>query len=158
MTATAEYPTKAIEQRQERPIAIHLEVTFLVAPECVYELLTDSAKFAAATDRPASIGTAEGEAFTIFGGYIHGRQIELVPGERIVQAWRGAEWAPGVYSVVRFTLTRKHRGTHLAIDHDAYPDEESPMYPSWHEHLATNWPVFYFAPFARYFASEFPWA
>jgi hypothetical protein len=34
-------------------MAIHQEVSFTVAPERVYELLTDSAQFAAATARPA---------------------------------------------------------------------------------------------------------
>jgi hypothetical protein len=27
------------------------------------------------------------------------------------------------------------------------------MYPTWHEHLSANWPVFYFQPFAKYLAS-----
>jgi uncharacterized protein YndB with AHSA1/START domain len=134
-------------------MSIHQEVTFPVAPKRVYELLTNSAQFAAATGRPAEIATSEGDAFSIFGGYISGRQIDLVPGERIVQAWRGAEWSPGVYSVVRFTLTPDGEGTKLTVDHDAYPEGKSPMYPSWHEHLATNWPVFYFQPFAKYLAS-----
>lgn len=134
-------------------MSIHHEVTFLVSPERVYELLTDSEKFAAATGKPAQIGAGEGASFSIFGDYIHGQQIELVPGKRVVQAWRGRNWDPGVYSVVRFTLTPEGRGTTLAVDHEAYPEGESPLYPSWHEHLSTNWPVFYFGPFAKYFAS-----
>ena len=133
-------------------MAIHQEVTFPVSPERVYELLTDGAKFAAATGRPASIG-GEGAPFSVFGDYVNGRQIELVPGQRVVQAWRGVDWAPGVYSIVRFTLTRDGAGTKLVLDHDAYPDGQSPLYPSWGEHLSTNWPVFYFEPFATYFAN-----
>ena len=154
MTGTiAENPTLAFGDTHRRPPAIHQEAFFPVAPERVYRLLTDSRKFAAATDRPATIGAAEGEPFSIFGGYIEGRQIELVPGRRIVQAWRGADWAPGIFSIVRFTLIREEAGTRLTVDHDGYPEGESPMYPSWHEHLEANWPVFYFNPFARYLAS-----
>jgi uncharacterized protein YndB with AHSA1/START domain len=130
-------------------MSIHQEVTFPVSPKRVYELLTDGEKFAAATGRPATIG-GEGAPFSIFGGYINGRQIELVPGGRIVQAWRGADWGPGVYSLVRFTLTPEGKGTKLVVDHDAYPEGKSPQYPSWHEHLSTNWPVFYFEPLAKY--------
>jgi uncharacterized protein YndB with AHSA1/START domain len=133
-------------------MSIRQEVTFPVSPERVYELLTDGTKFAAATGRPAQIG-GEGAPFSIFGDYISGRQIELVPGQRIVQAWRGADWGPGVYSLVRFTLTPEGNGTKLVVDHDAYPEGKSPMYPSWHEHLSTNWPVFYFEPFAKYLAN-----
>jgi uncharacterized protein YndB with AHSA1/START domain len=133
-------------------MSIRQEVLFPVSPERVYELLTDSARFAAATGRPANIGPDEGDEFSIFGDYIQGRQIELVPGQRIVQAWRGGDWDAGVYSFVRFTLTREGSGTKLVVDHDAYPAGKSPMYSSWHEHLSANWPVFYFEPFAKYFA------
>jgi uncharacterized protein YndB with AHSA1/START domain len=134
-------------------MAIHQEVHFTVAPERVYELLTNSAQFAAATERPAEIGI-DGGTFSLFGGYIEGRQIELVPGQRVVQAWRGSDWAPGVYSLVRFTLTPEGKGTRLLLDHDAYPEGKSPMYPTWHEHLSANWPVFYFQPIAKYLTSS----
>jgi activator of HSP90 ATPase len=153
MTIIKNEPTVAVERKLDRPAAIHQEVTFFTSPEHLYELLTDSEKFAAATDRPATIGIGEGDTFSIFGGYVEGRQIELVPGQRIVQAWRGKDWDAGTYSMVKFTLTPEGRGTKLEIDHDAYPDGASPLYPSWHQHLSSNWPVFYFAPFSRYLAN-----
>lgn len=134
-------------------MAIHKEVTFPVPPERVYQVLTTEAEFAAATGKPAKIGTGEGAAFSIFGGHVQGRHIELVPGQRVVQAWRGSDWDPGIYSIVRFTLIRDGKGTKLVLDHDAYPGGKSPLYSTWHEHLDTNWPVFYFEPFAKYFAS-----
>ena len=56
-------------------MSIRQEVTFPVSPERVYELLTDSSKFAEATGRPATIGETEGYTFSIFGGYISGRQV-----------------------------------------------------------------------------------
>ena|SRR5271165_7397859 len=132
---------------------IHKEVKFVATPERVYQLLTNSAEFAAATERPAEIVPTEGSAFSLFGGYIQGRQIELVPGERIVQSWRGVDWAPGTHSLVRFTLKPEGNGTRLLLDHDAYPEGPSPMYPSWHEHLSSNWPVFYFEPLEKYLAA-----
>ncbi len=131
---------------------IHQEVTFPVSSDRVYELHTDAEKFAAATGKPAKIGAGEGATFSIFGDFIHGQQIELVPGQRIVQAWRGRNWDPGVYSLVRFTLIPEGEGTKLVVDRDAYPEGKSPIYPSRHEHLSVNWPVFYFEPFAKYFA------
>jgi activator of HSP90 ATPase len=134
-------------------MSIHQESTLQASPQRVYQLLTDAAQFAAATGRPAELEPAEGAAFSIFGGYIQGRQIELVPGQRVVQAWRGSDWPAGAFSLVRFTLTDIGGQTRLTVDHDAYPEGASPMYSSWREHLAANWPVFYFEPFARYFAS-----
>jgi len=134
-------------------MSIHKEKTFPVAPEHVYELLTVGEKFAAATGLAATLSAADGAPFSIFGGYIEGRQIELVPGKRIVQAWRGQDWEAGAYSVVRFTLSGEGNGTKLVVDHDGYPEGASPLFPSWHEHLSTNWPNFYFDPFAKYFSN-----
>ena len=35
---------------------------------------------------------------------IEGRNVEIIPNQRIVQAWRPSHWDPGVYSIVRFEL------------------------------------------------------
>ncbi len=135
-------------------MSIHKEVTFQAPPEQIYNLLTNGEEFAAATGMPATIGAGEGAAFSIFGGHIIGRQIELVPGRSVIQAWRGSDWQSGVYSVVRFTLEADGKGTKLSMDHNAYPEGKSPRYPTWQEHLSTNWPVFYFEPFAQYLAGQ----
>ena len=126
---------------------IHQEATFPVAPERVYEALTNGAEFSAATGKPAHIGQVGGARFSVFGDWIEGRQIELVPNERVVQAWRFKEWDAGVYSLVRFTLTREAEGTRLSVDHDAYP-------AAYHDHLSTNWRPFYFEPFAKHFGAR----
>jgi hypothetical protein len=52
------------------------------------------------------------------------------------------------------TLIPEGKGTRLVLDHDAYPEGNSPMYPTWHEHLSANWPVFYFQPFAKYWRAR----
>ncbi len=103
-------------------MAIHHEAVIDAQPDQVFSLLTDGERFAAATGMPARLSDREGEPFTLFGGRIEGRQVELVPGERVVQAWRfGGEhesaWEPGVYSIVRFTLRPEGTGTRLVIDH-----------------------------------------
>ena len=109
---------------------IHQEVVIPASPERVYAALTTIAQFTEATGgRAAQIDASAGGAFTLFGGAIHGRQIELVPNERLVQAWRVKLWDPGVYSLVRFTLAASGSGTKLVLDHSSFPDGQ-------HEHLA----------------------
>ena len=130
---------------------IHQESVIAATPQAVYEVLTDGQKFAAATGMPAQLSDRVGEAFSLFGGRVEGRQIELVPGQRIVQAWRfGAmhpsEWDAGVYSVVRFTLSSQQDGTRFIIDHAGVPRE-------WHDHIFTGYPSFYQQPLERYFAA-----
>jgi hypothetical protein len=42
----------------------------------------------------------------MFGGMIIGRNVELVPNQRIVQAWRPtADFPKGPYSLVKIELT-----------------------------------------------------
>jgi activator of HSP90 ATPase len=125
--------------------AIHLEACFATTPECVYELLTNGAKFGDVTGRPGKGGGMEGAYFSLFGGWLEGRQVELVAGKRIVQAWRFAEWEPGVYSVVRFTLEPEAGKTKLIVDQCGHPAQ-------YHEHLATNWKPFYFDPLEKHFS------
>jgi activator of HSP90 ATPase len=130
---------------------IHQEAIINADPQAVYDVLTNGQKFAAATGMPARLSDREGETFALFDGRVEGRQIELVPGQRIVQAWRfGAAhpscWDAGVYSVVRFTLSGQEDGTRFVIDHTGVP-------PQWHEHISGGYPAFYQQPLERYFAA-----
>ena len=135
-------------------MSIHQDALIDATALDVYRYLTDGATFAAATGMAAHVEPTEGSAFSLFDGRIEGRQVELVPGRRVVQAWRfGAAhpdvWAPGVYSIVRFTLTEERDQTRFVVDHDAVPAE-------WQEHLETGYPVFYAEPMGRYFAELRP--
>src|SRR5688572_24774747 len=126
-------------------MSIHQEVVLPVPPARVYEALTTSAQFTEATGgRVAEIATTEGGTFSLFGGAIHGRNIELVPGARVVQAWRVKMWDAGQYSVVRFTLAPEGSGTKVVLDHTGFPPEQK-------EHLAAGWGANYFEPLAAYF-------
>jgi uncharacterized protein YndB with AHSA1/START domain len=133
-------------------MSIHQEALIAAPPQQVFELLTNGNLFSAATGMPAEISDREGDAFSAFGGRVEGRQIELVPGERVVQAWRfGAEhetpWDPGVYSTVRFTLEPAGDATRLVIDHTGIPEQ-------WVEHISGGYPTFYEDPIARFFNRE----
>ncbi len=85
---------------------LHQEIPIKATPQRIYQALLDSKQFAAFTGLAAEIDPKAGGAFSMFGGLIVGRNIELVPDQRIVQAWRPANWDPGVYSIVKFELKR----------------------------------------------------
>ena len=66
---------------------IHQEVIFKVSPNRIYKALTNSAQFSEVTGGvPTEISSEAGALFSFFGGMIVGRNIELVPNKRIVQA------------------------------------------------------------------------
>lgn len=126
--------------------AIHQEVAFKATPQQIYEALLDEKQFAQLTGGQAtSIDRREGGAFSLFGARIKGRQVELVPSARIVQAWRSEGWEHGVYSIVRFELSRVGAGTRLAFDHTGFPVGQA-------EHLTDGWKSNYWDPLTRFLA------
>ena len=133
-------------------VSIHQVAIIAAPPSRVFALLTDGALFSSATGMPADLTDREGASFSLFGGRVEGRQIELVPGRRVVQAWRfglahDSPWEPGVYSTVRFLLEPSGEGTRLVIDHTGIPAE-------WIDHIAGGYPAFYQDPIAQFFANE----
>ena len=131
-------------------MAIHQEALIDATPMEVYVYLTDGETFARATSMCARIEARAGSEFSLFDGRVEGRQIDLVPGERVVQAWRFGDahpepWGPGVYSIVRFTLETEGNRTRFVIDHDAIPAEAR-------DRIETGYPTFYQEPMTRHFA------
>jgi activator of HSP90 ATPase len=126
--------------------AIHQEVVIKANRKRVYEVLTDTEQFRKLSGgMDTKISREPGGTFSLFGGVITGRHIELVPGERIVQAWR-SEWAPGDYSIARFVLKEQGSDTKIVFDHTGFP-------PGKAEHLASGWKAHYWDGLAQYFAS-----
>jgi activator of HSP90 ATPase len=125
--------------------SIHQDVDLEAGPQRIYDALLDSKQFAAFSGRPAQIEATEGGAFSMFGGLIGGRNIELVPGKRVVQAWRPGHWNPGVYSIARFELTPKGAGTTIVFDHTGFPEGE-------YDNLLSGWNGHYWGPLAKYLA------
>jgi len=124
-------------------------------PAQVYAVLADAEALSALSGMIGIAGRSAGDEFAAFDGHVVGRQIELAPGERIVQAWRFPVWEPGVYSIVRFTVTAEGAGTRLVIDQDGEPDEPDGLgcHPMWHDHLDANWATFYLTPLTSHFAT-----
>lgn len=120
--------------------------TFDAPVERVYRTIADSQAHAALTGAPAEIGTAAGDAFTTHGGAIEGWILDLQKNERIVQAWRPADWPAGSYSVVRYDFRSDGDGTELTLTHSAVPDGGS-------SHLQAGWQDNYWEPLTAHLAS-----
>lgn len=124
---------------------IHQEIVLAATPDRVYEALMDSEQHGAFTGGPAQISRDEGGAFSCHDGRIVGRNLELVPNGRIVQAWRVAAWEPGLYTVVRMELRPEGERTRLVLDHSGVP-------PEFREPIASGWEARYWKPLTELFA------
>jgi activator of HSP90 ATPase len=136
--------------------AIRQEVVFEAGPQRVYQALTAAKDFdmitrlsdgaallAAAGAKPTAIGTEVGGPFTLFGGYVTGRHLEMLPNERLVQAWRAGSWKPGEFSVAAFYLAAEGGKTRLKFEHRGFPNGEGAS-------LAKGWRVHYWEPLAKF--------
>jgi activator of HSP90 ATPase len=137
--------------------AIHQEPVIKASRKRVYEALTEAKQFDKIIelsgvmqsmhigDKPAEISREAGGTFSLFGGYVTGRHVELVPNDRIVQAWRAGSWPVGIYSIARFELVDEGSGTKIVFDHTGFPKGEA-------EHLATGWKAHYWEPLGKLLA------
>jgi len=138
---TALYSTAALSEPKD-PLAIHQETDIAAPPEQVYAALLDEKQFTRITGAPAKIESGAGGSFSLFGGAIIGRNVELVPASMVVEAWRVSNWAPGVYSNVRFKLTATNLGTHIVLDQTGFPQSDF-------HGLSIGWPEHYWKPLRR---------
>ena len=141
--------------------AIHQEPVFKASRKRVYEALTDAMQFGKVVQlsaamqsggmktraAPVTVSREAGGAFSAFGGYITGRQVELVPNERIVQVWRAGSWDPGSYSIAKFVLAEQGAETKIKFDHTGFPKGQA-------EHLAEGWRTNYWEPLAKVLVEE----
>jgi len=128
--------------------AIHQELLFNASPQRVYGALTNGKSFDAITRlsdgdallkapgaKPTAINAEVGGTFTLFGGYVTGRNLEILPDERLVQAWRAGSWKPGAFSIAAFSFVKEGTKTKLLFDHRGFPDGEgTSLAQGWHSH------------------------
>jgi uncharacterized protein YndB with AHSA1/START domain len=106
---------------------IKQRVKFNAPPATVYDLLADSKKHSAVTGRKATISRKIGGMFSVSGDDVSGINVDLVPGRRIVQAWRHRRFPEGIFSMAAVTLTpTTDGGTELVLTHRGVPKDLIP--------------------------------
>jgi activator of HSP90 ATPase len=119
-------------------------VTIGAPPKRVYEALISEKRHAAFTGAAASISRKVGGAFTCYGRYLCGINLDLVPGRRIVQAWRSNGWPKGVFSVATFSLSRARGGkTKLSFTQVGVPASSNMS-------ISKGWRTYYWKPLRAY--------
>jgi uncharacterized protein YndB with AHSA1/START domain len=112
----------------------------------VYEAWLDSLAHSQMTGGEASMSDETDAEVSAWDGYISGRNLHLVPGERIVQSWRTTNFS-GEHedSVITVSLEETEDGTLLTLVHSNVPDEQT-------SYERGGWETHYFEPMKAYFA------
>jgi uncharacterized protein YndB with AHSA1/START domain len=118
-------------------------------PRQVYDALMTTRGHIEFTGADARISPKVGGKFMVWGGYIHGKNLTLVPGKTIVQTWVPSDpnWPKGHESKVRYSLVASPRGTRVTFTHTDVPKEHV-------GHLSTGWKKSYWEPLRKYLAAK----
>ena len=113
-------------------------------PEQIYNAWLDSEGHSKMTGSPAHASAEVGGKFDAWDGYISGENLELEPGKRIVQAWKGRDYteADG-YSQIDVRFQAVEGGTKVVLHHQDIPDSQTTHQAGWTKH--------YFDPMKKYF-------
>jgi len=113
-------------------------VTFKAKAKAVYELLMDEKKHSLLAEDGAKISRKVGGEFNI-GGYIEGTNLELAPGQRIVQSWRYEDWPKGHYSKEAFAFKEENSKTKMTFTQTGIPAQ-------FFEDIKQGWIDYYWTP------------
>lgn len=110
----------------------------------LYELYMDSKKHSLATGGPAKISNKVGGKYSAHGGYINGKNLQLVKDKLIVQTWRAQGWdKKDVDSTFMINLEQKGKDVVLHAVHANLPDKHAGhINKGWHDHYWNPWKQF----------------
>ena len=127
------------------PYTFTLTAKIPASAQEVYDAWLDSLVHSEMTGGEAAMSGEVGAEVSAWDGYITGRNLELVPGERIVQSWRTSEFEDEAEdSVITVTLEEEDGGTLLTLEHSNVPEEHR-------SYEQGGWQANYFEPMVAYF-------
>ena len=128
------------------PYAFILTTTLPASAREIYDTWLDSLAHSEMTGGRASMSDEIDAEVSAWDRYITGRNLELVPGERIVQSWRTTQFTDEHEdSIVTMTLEDVEDGTLLTLVHSNVPDGQT-------SYEQGGWQEYYFEPMKEYFA------
>jgi activator of HSP90 ATPase len=113
----------------------------------IYDAWLDSESHAEMTGGEATATDKVGGAFIAWDGYIKGKNLELEPGTRIVQAWRTTEFTRSdPDSRLEILFEDVKNGARVTILHSNLPEDGMKYRDGWKD--------YYFEPMSAFFATE----
>lgn len=111
----------------------------------IYITWLDSEGHMKMTGGEAKISNKVGDDFTVWDGYIKGRNIALEPHRRILQSWRTSQFEEKEEdSQIEIFLNEVDGQTELTLIHTNVPESG--------EHYKKGWDNHYFQPMKAYFS------
>ena len=127
--------------------SINQTIQFDAEPKQIYDLIMDAKLHSAFTGSPVVMSDEIKGTFSVFDGYCTGYNIDLVDGEKIVQAWNFKEdgWPEDHYSICTFDLKKTTNGCILYFNQSDVPEHKIKA-------LSDGWNEYYWEPIKNYLA------
>lgn len=104
-------------------------------PDMVYKALTNPAILRLWTGDEAEMSEDPESEFSLWDGSIMGKNLEFVPGKKIIQQWYFGEQSEP--SIVTILLHEHKQGTSVELRHTNIPDED-------YDDIVSGWDSEYF--------------
>lgn len=125
---------------------IEFKIHFDSTPHDLYEVIMDEEKHSKITESEVSMVREVDGEFSMWDGGIHGKNLILVPNEKIVQEWRSDEetWPTDHFSKVTFLFIESKGGTEMMFTQTEVPQDS-------HKKVKDGWKKYYWEPMKKYF-------
>lgn len=111
----------------------------------VFKALTTPSIIEKWSGAPAEMQALPGAAFSLWGGQIIGKNLEVVPDKKLVQEWRESSWP--VPSKVTFTITPTANGSRIDLLHEDVPAASA-------KDIDSGWREYYLGPLQEMFTGQ----
>jgi uncharacterized protein YndB with AHSA1/START domain len=130
------------------PYEFTLTAVMPASPREIYEAWLDSLAHSRMTGGGARMSQEVDADITAWDGYISGRNLQLIPYQRIIQSWRTTKFdVAHEDSLITLSLEETSTGTLLTLVHSNVPDGQT-------SYERGGWETHYFAPMRAYFAKR----
>ncbi len=113
--------------------------------EEVWKALTDPKVIDKWGGGPAEMSREEGFEFSLWGGDVWGKNIEVIPNRKLVQEWFGGKWDKP--SIATFALSPKGEQTIIDFANFDVPDAEF-------SDIEKGWRDYYLGPIKEYLENK----
>jgi activator of HSP90 ATPase len=121
-----------------------ITTTINAKAEAIYNAWLNSEQHSQMTGGEAIVSDKVGGTFSAWDGYIEGKNIELIPFNKIVQLWRTAEFKENeIDSTIELTLEETNGSTLITLVHSNLSEAGEQYIEGWKDN--------YFTPMAMYF-------
>src|SRR3990167_7048056 len=112
--------------------------------EAVWRAFVDVKEITEWGGGPVVMYDAVGSKFSLWGGEIHGKNLEVEEHEKLVQEWYGGEWKNP--SKVTFLFNPDGEVTQIELTHEKIPNEDA-------DDISEGWDQYYIGAIKEYLES-----